>query len=583
MREVVTWVEVDLERCARRWGVGACTAALSAAAPAKCFGSIATCPVDAFMPEVMTLRFIDPRGPVPMGEIYYPALTDVSARSATVNLAGSDARLSSLGRRATVKVTLADFEHHDRGIDPYQAERVTGAAQFSGVGYDPARGTFFGKLKARWPYYSGRALRVKTGEMRGGAVVNVVTRAYVISDWSGPSDSGVVVIEGKDILSVADNARAVAPALSGGYLTANITATDTALTLTPEGIGDLEYPPAGRVRIGSECADFTRAGDVLTLTARGVAGTSAAGHNARDSAQLVLRFNAARVDDVLRALLVDFAGVPAEFIPTAEWAAERARWLADLKLTTDITAPVGVAALVGELADLGVSIWWDDVAQKIRIKANRPPDDEPIYDLNDDAHIIGIQSDDRNEDRLTEIQFFTVQIDPTKSATDAANFLRMTVTYDFEAKAPERYGDTRARKIYSRWLNSGADQLVGLLAARLLMRFSAPPQRIKARVDAKDRAIGLTDVVRLQTASIVDATGRAAPRLMQVIEVAEVKGGREVELTLQAYPFSARFGFSTEDARPDYDGSTEDQRAAGAYAIGPSLKFADGSGPFVAI
>ena len=59
-----------------------------------------------------------------------------------------------LGLRAVCAITMQDFPHSDIRIDPYVSERT----------YIPInRGTYFGKLKARNPFYNGRIMRVYSG------------------------------------------------------------------------------------------------------------------------------------------------------------------------------------------------------------------------------------------------------------------------------------------------------------------------------------------------------------------------------------------------------------------------------------
>lgn len=582
-REPVTLVEIDMDRCSRVWGVGACTAALGATVPRKCFNTFATCHVKAvFTAAPFALRFAEPRANMPAEAAAFPAVKAVSAFTATVNIAGSDDRMSALGRRATVAVTLQDFLHHDRCIDPYQAERVSGAAQNDEPGYDPAgRGSFFSKLRARWPHYTGRALRVIEADIAGGVLSIERTRHFVITDMSGPDDDGVVRIEAKDVLDLAGNDRALAPAPSRGVLSADVAAADLALTLTPAGVG-AEYPASGRALIGAEIVSFARSGDAITIAARGLAGTGATDHKAGDTFQAVLHFDGVRVDDALEILLRDYAKVPAAFIPKSEWAAEVSRWMPAVLLRTHICQPTGVAKLIGELAVLGVSIWWDDVAQKIGMKPNRPATDG-VTTLTEMAHIKAISPQDRNEDRLTEILFHSVQIDPTKSATSSDNYRRSVLTVDMEAKGAQAYGDTRLRRIYCRWFNDGADTVVQNLSKRLLHRFRSAPIHARITLDAKDAALGLTDVVSVESRIFTDDTGKPAPRLMQIISRSDPKPGHEIEIVAQAYDFSGRYGVATENTRPTYSLSTGAQKASGLYAVDPeTLLFPDGSGPYVA-
>ena len=54
-----------------------------------------------------------------------------------LNLSGIDPKSTAFGIQAKVNVTLQDFADTDTWLDKYQADRVSGAALFSGVGYNP--------------------------------------------------------------------------------------------------------------------------------------------------------------------------------------------------------------------------------------------------------------------------------------------------------------------------------------------------------------------------------------------------------------------------------------------------------------
>lgn len=586
-REPITWVEVDDEICTRTFGVGGCTASLGGNVVRKCYGTFATCPVKSlFSSSTRTLRYCEPRPNLPPGgPVMFPVLKSVSEISGTVNIAGTDGDMSAFGRRATVKVELAEFPHHDIGVDPYAQQRMSGAAQIDEPGYSPvSRGGHFGKMRARSPYYTGRALRVVSAYLDGGVISDRVTRHYVQTERTVSDDGASVTIEAKDILDLADNEKAQAPAPSKGALADDISASDTNATLVPAGIGNADYPASGRAVIGSEIVRFTRSGDVLTFVERGASGTSAASHSAADTVQRVLFYDGNRIDAVLLSLLRDYAKIPEGFLDQSGWAAEVSRWMPQLLLRASICKPTGVASLVGELAVLGVSIWWDEVAQKVRMQANRPPDEGGVIALNDDANILSVEVEDRQKDRLTEVMFYTVQIDPTKSATSADNYRRCAMTVATDAKGPNAYGDTKVRKIFCRWLDQGADSVVLTLSNRLLNRFAVAPVRVVLTLDAKDRAIGLADVLSVTSSGVLDETGKPVATLLQVVRRSEPDRGHRVEITAQAFQFSGRYAYATENGRPTYAASTAAQRARGMYACGNStLKMSNGDEPYRAV
>ena len=578
-REPFEMVEIDVERCSLTFGTAPCTAALGGRTLRKCYQTKRTCGdrPNFTLGAPLTLRFAKP-GRLPKGVQVFPALEGVRAQTGTVNIAGSDPRMGALGKRGMLAFDLRDFAWHDRDFDRYQSERITGAAQIDELGYDPAtRGTQLAKIKARWPNYSGAAVRYIVGYIDGGQIVDAQTRHYVLTAFDGPDDQGRYSCEAMDILDLVSEKRALAPRPSNGVLAADITSTATTATLTPAGIGDAEYPASGRVVIGSEMCEFTRSGDTLALTGRGVRGTSAAAHNAGDPVQVVLTYVAARIDAVMVNLIANFTQTPLAFLPIGEWEAEIDRWAPSLLLTTDITTPTPVGQLLGELVDLGVSIWWDDIAQKIGLKVNRPLDTDTLFRFTD-RNIKTLRAEDRDEDRLTQVLFFTKRANPTRNLTDEANYDRVIQTVDPDAT--EFYGETRVRKVFTRWLDGGGDTIAALTSLRLLDRFRDAPVRYKVTVDARDRAVALTDVVELRSDLTQGVAGAPTARLVQVISRSEPVPGHEVMIEAQAFQFDGRFGFIAPDDAPQYDAATDAQKAEFAFASDGNNLFPDGQPPY---
>ena len=580
-KEPIEIVEIDMDFCSLEFGVGDCPAVLGGDDDVqhKCFNTFFTCPVrQAFDKETLTYRFTQPRPTYPKGATFFPALRGVTQRAAMANIGGADKRLDSLGRRARVTAEFVDFTYHDRFMDKYQSERVSGDAQLSGVGYDPeSKGTFWSKFRARNPNYAGRPMRVITGFVDNGVLTIDTTRHYIITNFTGPDNNGKVTIEGKDILAIADNDRAVVPRPSQGVLTLDIDDEETELELTPEGIGDLEYPSEGFAAIGSELVRYTRDGDTITLVERGVSGTQIRSHKQADTFQLSFSPRQRRIDRVVRDILLE-AGVPSEFIPQAKWEAEAERWATQLNLTTDIMKPEGAAKLIGELAILGVTIWWDDVNQEINFLVNRPVDTEDVKILNDTKTNIRVEKEDRDDARLTEVIFRSVQIDPSRGVSDD-NFSRTRVTIDAESKLTAAYGDTRIKEINCRWINQGDDAAVRILSIRYLNRFKFQPVRYTVELDYKDD-IEIADVAELTTYIATDETGELQPQLSQVIMRDDLMSGHRIKAVLQSFQFDQRYGFITENARPGYNESSDAQKNRGAYFVGETLRFADGGRPY---
>lgn len=571
---ICTVVEIDIDFCTRSFGVGVCNAAFGGNVIRKCYNTFSTCSAKpAYNKTTKTIRFCESSYPIKSGN-YIPALVSVSGREQEVNIAGYKSEIGALGQRASVSVSIKDFIDRDTLMDPYWSERISGVAQSDGIGYDPIdRGSFWTKFKARNPNYAGRKLRVIQGTISDAGVFTAIkSRSYVMDEISGPGNSGKVDIKAKDILSLADNNKAQAPMTSQGRLLSDIDAIQTSLTLTPSGIGNSYYPSSGYATIGSEIVRFTRTGDSMTIV-RGQQGTSAASHSANDTIQLAFHVSRKRADDVIYDLLVNYASVPASYIDFPSWKAEFDRWGSSMYLSATICKPTGVATLIGEINQLGITVWWDEIAQKIRIKLNHPPEETPEV-WSDNSNIISIQQEDNDDERATRIAFWHMQIDPTKGLAKD-NFLRGYVSVFVDGESPDFYNESRTHTIFSRWLNHGADSTAKIITGRLLNRYKIAPATYMVKIDAKDDP-ELTDVISLNSHVATDITGLETTVLTQVFYRKDDKLGHSVDVKLQRFQFDTYYGVITAKTRPKYQDSTEFQKNKGTYFAGPSLTFPDG-------
>jgi len=148
MHSVVTYVELDLNRCSLSYGVGACTAAGSE----KCFNTRPTCQDKPnYTTETETIRFCVPSSNVPADSDAIPSVTGVDYTPARLDLG------ESIGVRASATITFGDHRFPDTGPagDRYVAYRA----------YDPFNtGTFWGKFRARHSVIKGAAIRIIQGD-----------------------------------------------------------------------------------------------------------------------------------------------------------------------------------------------------------------------------------------------------------------------------------------------------------------------------------------------------------------------------------------------------------------------------------
>ena len=580
-REPVEIVEIDMPVCTRVYGSAPCAAVLGTTGARKCFNTLKTCQDEANYAETMlTLRFAKNQRGMPDDVDFFPALSGVSSRPGRVNLSGIDPKRSPLGQRARITVTLQDFTWQDTLTDPYQAQRVSGAAQADGIGYDPkSRGTFFTRMRARWPYYLGLPLRHKTG-YRGEALGAMRTSHYVVTEWSGPDADGLVTITAKDILELADNDKALAPSPSRGKLLAAISTASASLTLTPATVG-AEYATSGLVSVGRELMRYSRSGDVMTLTGRGVAGTVVSSHSAGDVVQEALEYANVPADVIISDLLTTFAGVPPGFIPSAAWQSEVQRWLGGSNLSAIIVKPEGVAGLVGEICQHGITCWWDEIDQEMKLTVNKPLDiGQSYYPVTDETAIIERTAEvsDSVDERASQVLFWHGIVDPTDSATNSRNYRDLYIA----GVVPNRYGEERVKAIYSRWFGSAGDAAnASVIADRLLSRYRDIPIILKCDLDAKDRDhVPLTAMIGVLTRQITDDTGATVTYPMQVLYREETIPGTRISIEAQTFTFDGRFGFYMQAGDPSYDAATDTDKAEGCFYVDGSIGHLSGDEPY---
>lgn len=574
-REPIVIVEIEQDLCGLTYGVSPCMAS----ATNKCYKTLATCrsPESFAKGDPLRLRFTYPRDDLSrVSETLIPSLVSVSTYPAKLNVGAGDRNISPLGVRASVSVVLQDHPYHDRLTDPHYADRTA----------EP-QGTFWGRWKARNPYYAGRLMHIYEGYI-GQALAEMQKRTYVIEKLAGPDGAGKVSIKGLDILRKTDDTKAQAPAQSEGVLIADITNSDASFTIDPAGEGD-KYPAAGLVRIGSEIIEYTRVDDVFTVVERGARNTEAAAHKQDDSVQACLEYDDERVDAIIYDLLVNYAGIPATMIDYDAWQDEADVWLAGQGLTAVIAEPTGVAKLLAELSEQGRAyIWWDEYSQLVRFSAIRPPSNiagETVQILTDNENLIAdsVAVNDAADQRLSRIIIRYAAVDPTKRVDDATNYSRIRVIADLEAEGENQYGESKTKIINARWLAADAAADTVIIGTRILSRYRNNPETVDIAVDAKDREISIADTIDIITAGITDETGAPFRRRYQVIEAEEIDPGHRMRYTVQRSFFSvdARYGGFMRDDAPVYAYASDEDKAIGAYFVDEAtLLFPDGTGPY---
>ncbi len=526
MAEIIQIVEFDMDFCALSYGTGACNAVLGSTGQAKCFNTFKTCQDKAnYDKGSLTLRFGKNVDGMPKGVTIFPALTSVSINPLKINLSALDGDLSPLGRSERVTIKMKDFLYSDVLTDKYRAERISGAAQQSGIGYNPHdQGTFFSRLASRNPFYFGRAIRVLQGDP-GQALSAMDTRHYVVEEFSSPDVNGNVTIVARDLFSATRNESALCPQYSGAVSGES----DNPFELEPAGIG-ATLPASGKCLIKGKITDFTRLGDVITLSDPPDGSLTGA------SFQPVYVVENEAVNDVLYDLIVNFLGADASLIDSSAWQSEYDNYGAGMTLDAQLTEPENALDLISEICQLGVVVWMDTRSQKIEYRHVRAPSEIEVSEINDDRNILerSIKTTDRHDLRVSQVAFYHDIIDPKASASSNDNFDKLLLTVDLDSESTNQYNKSNVKTFYTRWIGAD-DTALTAIAARLLDRNNEIPTDMTFDIDIKDRALvpvmGFIDVT---SRVFSDFDGASQTIRMQVKEVNEIMPGIRARITAQS-------------------------------------------------
>ena len=635
-REPFEWIEIAIDRCSLVYSQAPCTAPTSESGDGKCYNSWQTCPAIArpqFSPEIYWMRFCVPREVIPLDfafadpglSFFLPFISRVRHSPGKID-AGR-----SLGVRASLKVTLQDSPHHDRGIDPYVNERSYDAMD---------RGLMMQNLKARWPYMTGRLLRwyrgylpasgeslagfpsgaqipfgesipmasggiplgpsIPSGWLQSGAAsyyADFERRDYVIEKFDGPDENGRVNISAKDPLRLIDDDRAQDPVPTTGVLAFDLdeAANPTDLQISVSGPADYsQYPSAvNYASINGEVFRYesTATGEidgVPSVTLQEVSRqnlpsgyiTERKDHDAGDTVQLC-SLRRGRVIEVVRDLLLAVPGFDPSWIPFSDWETEYETWLAGFTIERLIVEPEGIRSLIEEIVEQTMTwgFWWCEQCNEVRYRPIRPVDiDEPVSLLTDSANLIAGKFGlaEQPEDLVNELQVYYAERDPSQDKDNVQNYGRGVVTIDTNSQSANEVGSRRSRRIYGRWHRSSAGARVQQFSARSLNQLSSTPVVISFDVTDKDD-VEVAQFLDLSTIYLRTLISWSTTKRVQVTRITRGEGVLSVDAREDFY--RGKFGrFAPPELEGlDYDDATDDQRARYVFLAGPDGLMSDGT------
>ncbi|TCP43929.1 hypothetical protein [Rhodovulum marinum] len=548
--EPIVIVRIEQPRCALSHGLAPC-----AATGAPCFNTYSTCrDRENYAPgATLDLYFGIPGQGRPADEIMIlPFLAGPPSTSpARINVSGADRRVNPLGIRAAATITFRDAPHSDLLVDPYRSARS----------YDPlAQGTFWSKWLARNTFgKAGMVVSIFEG-FAGDALADMVKRVYLCDAVDFSSDE-IVTMKCRDVLSKAADEKAQCPPISEGELATDISAAAASIQVAGAVLGD--YPAAGTIRINDEVMTYSAISEAegglleFTITARGSDGTEAAEHAAEDRVQECFRFSGETVDQGLAALY-GFTTIPAAYLPFSDWAAEAGQYLTAYTLTGLVTEPTPVVDLVGEVLEQTQSLqWWDEVAAKVRFAAVKPIVERPVR-LTESEHLVAgtVRIRDFPERRVSRVYVYFDPRDPTASRDDEDNYRRIQGSLDLPIEDEKAFGDKAIRKIFARFVNSGAVALE--TTSRILSRYRLGSREVSFAVSDKDGGLGVGEIVEILFHRLQGTTGAPESRFWIVTSRDPRPSERRVYYTAEDATLAGTLSEIAEDSLGDYVGDGSD-------------------------
>jgi hypothetical protein len=551
--------EVDLPYCQNTVGVPPCTSTQSGTNKCfntRCAGSFECGDPANFNPVIKTYRFCEDIGH------YVPNALPCIAVGGIAIVPPKLEYLGGLGTRSSATVELQDFAHNDIDVDKYFVDRD----------YSPiAQGTYFGKQRARNPYYRGATCRIYDGFWTEDfSMSDFTSMEFIIDRIDGPTGGikGKVKYILNDRLIKAFAEESVYPIANTSTIQALLSDTGTTFSLlSGEGAN---YEALGYISLGSEIVSFTRSGDVFTI-GRSQFNTDAEEHEVGIVVQQCAFFENVLALSAFQTILEDGCSIPTAKINLTDISSENAAWMESYYVNRLIPVPTPCDELLDRLGkNTGFNMWVDLQTGQVRCKAIRP-NTEDLVTYNDYDNILAdsVIPTDSPRDRIsTAIVYYGIK-NPIGSVSDDLNYYGWAVWKDVESETLN--DEKRVRIFYAPWIAKENHLDASSLANNYILRSKLTPTIVRFDVDAKDGVnINLADPIKVETSALQSPTGAANTKALQVLQKASVHKKNKLSqfsITAMDYQFDARYLILMEEGvdPENYSAASEDIKYRGGY------------------
>lgn len=518
-KAIVRW-ELDVPRCTLTYGTAPCTAEVGVTGDTKCFNSPATCqdPVN-FDTSTQVIKWVKNSDHIPRdGSI--PSLESVSVNAQRIK-PGED-----LGKRERATASFRNHPYNDALFDKYLNDRD----------YNPwESGSFWGRFANRYPNIQGYPCRVIREWINDDGTTDTETSHYYAEEGTINSDMTGYQIAARDALTFIEGNKALCPAPSNGTIDQDLTTSTTTFDLEPAGIGS-EYNTSGEYSMGKEYGTFTRSGDTITLTARGILGSETEEHDAGETFQQATVFESEAFPSILQTLLQAFTETPSSYVSGSapQWQEESDAY--DPRLYTGrIAEPTEVHKLVGELMkDLGLNIYSDVINERLVVRVIRPF--TPTETLTDDV-MNGMSRKTLTDKRISSAYIRYARRNPLEKMDEPSNYRGGIIRFNGDPNIALQDLAPLIRTHYSRWIPGALRASASDTAALMVDRYGQAPQELMCTIP-REYAPSLADVVNVNSRMFEDAEGKRYDVPMQVVKVD--KAVSNYRLALEEYRVQPR-------------------------------------------
>ena len=534
-------VELHLDRCPLTWGAttGAGTCTATGTTTRKCYNTWGTCQApDSYESGSYIVRFaseiIDSLQQPGDGPTF-PTLVDIDDAPTRLDPG------NGLSVRASLRVNIQDHPYSDGQMDPYLSDRDFAPFELS---------TLWPKLIKRQRYWTNRRIDILTGFLdENGDLQNddFRRRTYIVQGVAGPDERGMVTIDAKDPLRLADGDRAKYP-LETSWLTLSADIDENATSVpfsiaSGHEIADVHawYTGGDRyIRVGDESMQVTGyTTEVFTVVRRSLPSYYAEytfdpiGHTTGDLIQLGRNFSDERVDDIIYDLLVDGAGIDPSYIDTAAWATLVDEWGSSYLYSALLLKSTSVKQLLTELTNHLWMLWWDDRNAKISLDILKlQPGALVPAALEEDDSILGgtIGTVEDQSRRVTGVWCYYGVRNPLEDLGEASNYRGLKLSENVDRSSSKEYSQRGLKIIWSRWLPADRLDVASEITSRYLEFYQDAKRVLMFDVDVKDDDLWTGAQIDVKTDRVLDVYGQRLTLRYMILSSHEMWDGGNVKL-----------------------------------------------------